>query len=102
MAKLEIPVVIDGVKTIEELANRVLDEYEYKGRTIREWADRIAHPETNADRIRAMTDEELATWISSKTLCLDCPRYETDCSEIEADDCGNFAWLTWLKQEADE
>ena len=57
---------------------------------------------TNADRIRAMTDEELATWISSKTLCLDCPRYETDCSEIEADDCGNFAWLTWLKQEADE
>ena len=42
MATLEIPVVIDGVKTIEELANRVLDEYEYKGRTIREWADLIS------------------------------------------------------------
>ena len=35
MAILNVPVVIDGVKSIEELANRVLDEYEYKGRTIR-------------------------------------------------------------------
>ena len=58
--ELKLKVVIDGVKTIEEMANRVLDEYEYKGRTIREWADRIAHPETNADLIRVMTDEEMA------------------------------------------
>ena len=42
MAILKVPVVIDGVKSIEELANRVLDEYEYKGRTIREWADLIS------------------------------------------------------------
>lgn len=42
MAILKIPVVIDGVKNIEELANRVLDEYEYHGRTIREWADLIS------------------------------------------------------------
>lgn len=42
MAELKIPVVIDGVKSIEELANRVLDEYEYHGRTIREWADLIS------------------------------------------------------------
>ena len=42
MAILKLPVVIDGVKCIEELANRVLDEYEYHGRTIREWADLIS------------------------------------------------------------
>lgn len=39
---LKVPVVVDGVKTIEELATRVLDEYEYNGRTIREWADLIS------------------------------------------------------------
>ena len=42
MAILKLPVVIDGVKCIEELATRVLDEYEYHGRTIREWADLIS------------------------------------------------------------
>lgn len=47
-------------KMLVETANRVLDEFEYKGRTIREWADLIANPKTKADRIRAMTDEELA------------------------------------------
>ena len=90
MAKLEIPVVIDGVKTIEELANRVLDEYEYKGRTIREWADRIAHPETNADRIRAMTDEELARFMS---------KVETNGRVFGLK--GIASWLKWLKQEVD-
>lgn len=39
-------------------------------------------PITNADRIRAMTDEELAEWIISTT---------------EDDTVG---WLDWLKQEA--
>lgn len=95
MAKLEIPVVIDGVKSIEELANLVLDDYEYKGKTIREWADRIANPETNADRIRAMSDEEMAeflfyawnnaSWCSSKP----CPEDQS------CEPC----WLDWLQQE---
>ena len=43
----------------EDIANRVLDEVEYKGRTIREWADCLSNPKNNADRIRAMSDEEL-------------------------------------------
>ena len=96
MAKLEIPVVIDGVKTIEELANRVLDEYEYKGRTIREWADRIAHPETNADRIRSMTDEDLAESIHS-VMAGYCPVKTSECTG-KCIAC----WLRWLKKEADE
>lgn len=49
-------------KMIAETANRVLDETEYKGKTIREWADLIANPKTNADRIRSMTDEEIENW----------------------------------------
>ena len=52
------------------------------------------HKQTNADRIRAMTDEELVKWIV-------CPhRGEIDlwtCSpSIKCDDC----ILDWLKQEA--
>lgn len=39
---------------------------------------------TNADRIRSMTDEELAEWIIS----------------ITEDDTPN--WLGWLKEEASE
>ena len=37
---------------------------------------------TNADRIRAMSDEELAEWLD---------RY-----------CFQYGWLEWLKQEVDD
>lgn len=52
---------------------------------------------TNADQIRAMTDEELAEWIGVASGC--CPK------------CGGFyhciartddSWLEWLQKEADE
>lgn len=43
---------------------------------------------TNADRIRAMTDEELAVWISAL--------YTT---QYHAGADPHF-WLDWLKQEA--
>ena len=47
----------------------------------------ILYPETNADRIRAMSDEELANWLD----------YEGGgaCAEV----CG---WLEWLQQPAEE
>ena len=84
----------------EDIANRVLDEVEYKGRTIREWADCLSNPKNNADRIRAMSDEELA-----KRLCLrnhKCPPgytsvFTPNCAEIYGCyDC----WLDWLKSPA--
>lgn len=96
MAKLEIPVVIDGVKSIEELANRVLDDYEFKGKTIREWADRIAHPETNGDRLRSMTDEELAEFLNCHNFCarnFDCEKGKQPCKECNLD---------WLREEAEK
>ena len=44
-------------------------------------------PITNADRIRAMTDEELAEWASAITL----------------DEFGDKKdWLDWLREEAKE
>lgn len=42
-------------------------------------------PRTNADRIRAMTDEELAEWLDNNTYQF--PIYK--------------CWLEWLRQEAD-
>lgn len=99
MAILKVPVVIDGVKSIEELANRVLNEYEYKGRTIREWADRIANPKTKADRIRTMTDEELAEMMAHGN-CGYCEIHDY-CFSQKGVDCDE-AWLDWLKQETEE
>lgn len=54
---------------------------------------------TNGDRIRAMTDEELA-----KTICW-CPPPFRNCNNLcdicmaHNDDC-EICWLKWLKQEA--
>jgi hypothetical protein len=45
------------------------------------------HKQTNADRLRAMTDEELAQWIRDQII----DRNIGIPSE---------AWLDWLKQEA--
>ena len=81
----------------ERAVNMALDEYEYKGKTIREWADRIAKPKTNADRIRTMTDEELAQMFWEKASCELCKLKKQYCS----DDCKG-TWLEWLKEEAND
>ena len=49
-------------------------------------------PLTNADRIRAMTDEELYEFICDKSTCYRCGYASTS-------GCG---LLDWLKQEADD
>lgn len=53
-----------------------------------------AKPQTNADRIRAMTDEEMADRFSDG-----CCRegYAFPCSEVGCKKC----WLQWLKQEVE-
>ena len=54
---------------------------------------------TNADRIRAMTDEELAAWLRVVTACEGCPAVENfdDCRHGK--DCEE-KWLEWLRREA--
>ena len=81
-------------KMLVETANRVLDEYEYNGKTIREWADLIANPKTNADRIRSMSDEELAMLLNPA-----CP--VGTCPDEEPHNCYK-CWLDWLKQEVSD
>lgn len=54
--------------------------------------------QTNGDRIRAMTDEELAKWLASFVHC-DCPAvHHRGCGSEECD----VPWLDWLKQEVDK
>ena len=94
---MELSIKFDE-KLMVETANRVLDEYEYNGKTIREWADLIANPKTNADRIRSMTDEELAQYMGDVQTWGGCPNYGArNCTENCAD-----CWLDWLKQEVGE
>ena len=49
----------------------------------------VKKPHTHADKLRAMTDEELAEWIS----------YITGHEQYR--DVLPEAWLDWLRQEAD-
>lgn len=48
---------------------------------------------TNADRIRAMTDKELAEWLSRHLAVR--REYDNNCKRTTA-------WLDWLKQEVNE
>ena len=55
---------------------------------------------TNADRIRAMTDEELAELMEDKGDCppIECP-HDGEGAKVTRLDC-KACWLDWLKQEA--
>ncbi|MBO7682571.1 MAG: hypothetical protein J6T17_07465 [Clostridia bacterium] len=57
-------------------------------------------PLTNADRIRAMTDEELAELMANKVDCQYCSVRSEWCTESEASCRAN--WLDWLRQEVEE
>lgn len=54
----------------------------------------IAKPKTNADRIRSMTDEELAWFYAEKIASC------YGCESSTASDCAK-CWLNWLKQECE-
>lgn len=61
--------------------------------------------QTNADRIRAMTDEELATLIADNIDCNICKemhdtKYERCPGNINEEKGCCAIWLDWLKQEA--
>lgn len=58
----------------------------------------VKKPQTHADRIRAMTDEELAEWIAGRYP--DCPPGVSP-APIGCDDVCAGCWLEWLRQEAD-
>lgn len=59
-----------------------------------EYFEIVEKPKTNADRIRAMTDEELAKWINDSPMCL---FPEKECTDEECTPC----ILRWLQQPAE-
>lgn len=60
----------------------------------------VLRPKTNADRIRAMTDEELAEWFIR--IQYDVSDYYCGGHSCEPTlPTGEESWLGWLKQEAD-
>lgn len=62
---------------------------------------RFTHTESNADRIRAMTDEELAVWIAETSNCSDwCILNEKCKSKLDNEACPNV-WLEWLREESE-
>lgn len=56
---------------------------------------------TNADRLRSMTDEELAIWLSAITWCEYCPIRERCDEVIQTRFCKDIL-LEWLKAEVSE
>ena len=64
----------------------------------------VAPPQTRADRVRAMTDEELAEWIETLAHCERCPMMGKECKggcSVSRATCKLY-WIDWLKQEAKE
>ena len=52
----------------------------------------VKKKQTNADRIRAMSDEELAKWLTKIT----------DDAQLDARTKCNYQWADWLQSEAEE
>lgn len=58
-------------------------------------------PITNADRIRSMSDEELAEWLAHLTDCVNCPCRDPYDQCDTVDGSCKKQWLEWLKEEAE-
>ena len=57
-------------------------------------------PQTNADKIRAMTDEELAAWLVELVDCGEgCPVFRHLCNYTS--ECCEVDLLQWLQKEAE-
>lgn len=56
-------------------------------------------PQTNADRIRAMSDEELAKWLCSISTAECCER---SCPARDMCDLGDNGLIKWLKQPVED
>ena len=55
---------------------------------------------TNADKIRSMTDEELADFLSVNAFC-DCCSIHDKCDAYQEDSCKNV-FIKWLQSKAEE
>jgi hypothetical protein len=102
MDKAKILRLLDEADDIVSALYRQGANKDYKCKSLREKLKAIAAeisapPKSNADRIRQMTDEELAEWITDQDLCDLCQfstcRPESECAK---------GVLEWLKQEVEK
>ena len=56
---------------------------------------------SNADRIRAMSDEELAEWMAINTDCFFCKVKNKNICSLDEGTCTE-EWLSWLKAPVEE
>lgn len=105
---LDIIVTMIGKKPYYEIKYKEIGEdyyhvgySSYKLENVLAWKDECfeivkeCRPQTNADRIRSMTDEELASFL--KEVKEDYQWANPDYPDCE--DCGE--WLNWLQSEAE-
>lgn len=102
---MENPRLDFEMEHLEQLKKAFNDGYE-KGKADAEFY--ILHcgdtdePETHADRIRSMSDEELAWFLYSKTGCDHrCMHWKSkSCNYPYSTNVCGEVWLDWLRQEA--
>ena len=66
------------------------------------WHNPKPKPITNADRIRSMTDEELAVWVAETSNCSDWCILIKQCKTKQDYECCVNIWLNWLRSEKEE
>ena len=94
---------IRDINTVEQLRNLSDDDLEAifgRGALFEEVKERLRNEITNADRIRAMTDEELAKFVPNWSYTNACK-----CDEKPYVDCNNECdkcVAEWLQQPAEE
>ena len=103
MDKAKILRLLDEADEIVSALYRQGANKDYKCKALREKLKAIAAeitspPKSNADRIRQMTDEELAKILCFADCEVLCPAIDNE--HCNGDCCGHF--LRWLKQEANE
>ena len=104
-----------GIYTVEELRQKHTWELQnirsFGNKSMLEVHEALAQlekPETNADRIRAMSDRELAYFLADKYVAESCHRlndegYEPTATQIEAIKHTLYCtWMNWLRQPAEE
>lgn len=63
----------------------------------------LGDPQTNGDRIRAMTDEKLAIFFVNAIADGCPPEHDWDCKKDEEGwDACDYCWALWLQQPAKE
>lgn len=63
----------------------------------------LLHPKplTNADRIRAKSDDEMARWLALHPCLPNCPAQTDECFKSSKLENCKKQWLNWLREEAE-